>query len=165
MAEVIGVVSGAITFATVLAQITQAVIKLKDFRDQLHDAPEDLKMVVRNLEIFKDAMADMETQFSHPTSSAFMQTNHSAHQSFALCKEAADDLSAVCQDLSKHFRSSGRLRRSTAAVKIVMNRGTIERQVTRLQHAMQLLSFSQQCYAMFVFPILMKVHSLTEPGL
>ena len=165
MAEVIGVVSGAITFATVLAQITQAVIKLKDFRDQFKDAPEDLKWVVRELEVFQNTMAGMETQLSNSTSAALPQTNYSAHQSLELCKEAADNLSVASQNFFNGLPSSGRFKKSTATMRLVMNRGSIDRQMGRLQRAIRLLGVAQQCYTMFVSSISVKIHTLTEPDL
>lgn len=52
MAEVTGVVPSAITFATVVAQVTESIITIKDCWCQFRDAPTDLKYLMRELELF-----------------------------------------------------------------------------------------------------------------
>ncbi|KAJ5459911.1 uncharacterized protein N7458_001463, partial [Penicillium daleae] len=49
-------------------------------------------------------------------------------------------------ELAPEFSSPGRMKRSYASVKIVLQRGKIERLKQRLQTAGQLLQLSQQCY-------------------
>lgn len=65
MAEVIGVVSGAIAFATAVVQLGKSIAILKDFCDQINDAPDDIRRLVREIELFGLIAADMGIG-SHP---------------------------------------------------------------------------------------------------
>jgi hypothetical protein len=64
MAEVIGVVSGAITFATVLVQIGKTIITLKECYNDLRDAPDDLRKLVQQIEIFSKILVHVEEDLS-----------------------------------------------------------------------------------------------------
>ncbi|KAJ6054479.1 hypothetical protein N7444_003577 [Penicillium canescens] len=54
MAEVVGVVSSAITFATLAIQVGKSVQILKDYWDAIRDAPGDLKWLVREIEVLSE---------------------------------------------------------------------------------------------------------------
>ncbi|KAJ6097622.1 hypothetical protein N7499_001996 [Penicillium canescens] len=129
MAEVIGVVSGAITFATVVAQVTESIITIKDCWCQFPEIQEDQS---------QDAFA-----FA-------LKGNRHAVQSLEFGSEAAANLQELSNELLRDMNSSHRLRKSYAAAKMVMHRGKLERHMARLRNAIQLLSLSQQCYTRLV---------------
>jgi hypothetical protein len=150
MAEVIGVVSGAITFATVLVQIGNTISSLKECYDSLCDAPDNLRKLVREIELFGYILAAIGEDLSQSPNTALGNNKH-ALRSFTLCKDAAKELDIVCTDLVRETKSPNRLRRSLKSVKIVLQRGKIEKHRTHLQHAIQLLILSQQCYVRYIF--------------
>jgi hypothetical protein len=146
MAEVIGLVSSAITFATVVAQVTESIITIKNCWSQFRDAPDDLKFLIRDLEFFGLILADIEEDLSQESFQLALKGSKHAVQSLELCREAATNLQALSNELVGDMNSSSRLRKSYAAAKMMMQRGKMERHMARLRNAIQLLSLSQQCY-------------------
>lgn len=151
MAEVIGIVSGAITFATVAAQVTNSIIKINDFWGQLRDAPEDIRQIGRELEVFRLIVTGIEEELSQESVALVLSSSQHTVQSFELCKEAANELEAVADDLTQDTRSPGRLKRSYAALRVVMQKGRLDKYTARLRNSIQLLALSQQCYMRFGF--------------
>lgn len=150
MAEVIGVVSGAITFATVVAQVTKSIIAISDYCSQIKDAPHDLQIILNELELFGLILADIEEDLSEDGVAIALARSKHATKSLNLCKQAAEDLESIVKSLTQEFLSPGRMKKSYASVKIVLQRGKIEKLKQRLQGAGQLLQLSQQCYTRFV---------------
>jgi hypothetical protein len=153
MAEVIGLVSSAITFATVVAQVTESIITIKDCWSQFRDAPDDLKFLMRDLEFFGLILADIEEDLSQESFQLALKGSKHAVQSLELCREAATNLQALSNELVGDMNSSSLLRKSYAAAKMMMQRGKMERHMARLRNAIQLLSLSQQCYTRSLFLI------------
>ncbi|CAI7653058.1 unnamed protein product [Penicillium viridicatum] len=146
MAEAIGIASGAITFATVVVQVGQSIVTLKNCWDEMRDAPEDIRKLVGEIELLGLILADIEDDLSQDSIYSALEDNKHALKSFKLCKDAADDLDAICMDLSRDGHSSSRMRRSYKVLRIVMQNGKIEKYRSRLQNVIQLLTLSQQCY-------------------
>jgi hypothetical protein len=150
MAEVIGIVSGAITFATVLVQIGNTITTLKESYDDLRDAPDDLRKLVQEIELFGFILADIREDLSRSPNPALGNNKH-ALKSFTLCEEAAKELDTVCTDIVREMKSPNRLHRSFKSIKVVLQKGKIEKHKTHLQNVIQLLMLSQQCYTRYVF--------------
>lgn len=150
MAEVIGIVSGAITFATVVAQISKSITSIKDCWSQIRDAPEELQELIAELEIYDLILREIEQNLSSgPLANAIEMSEHS-FQSLKICKKAAESLRVISKDLAKDFRPSSRLRRSYSSVKTVLQKSKVEKYKARLSNSVRLLSLSQQCYSMHV---------------
>src|SRR4051812_24841529 len=111
MAEVIGIVSGAITFATVLVQIGNTIATLNECYDNLRDAPDDLRKLVQEIELFGFILTDIGEDLSQSPNPALGNNKH-ALKSFTLCKDAAKELDIVCTDIVREIKSPNRLRRS-----------------------------------------------------
>jgi hypothetical protein len=151
MAEIIGVVSGAMTFATVVIQIGKSITTIKDFWEELQDAPDDLQKLVEEVKVFSFILADIEEDLSQPSISFALKSSKHALHSFELCKRAAEDLDFVCRELNQDVGPlSNRMRRSRKALKIVMSKGKTKKHRMRLQNVLQLLMLSQQCYTRYV---------------
>ncbi|KAJ5808609.1 hypothetical protein N7474_009878 [Penicillium riverlandense] len=146
MAEVVGVVSSAITFATVVSQVTESIITIRDYWSQFRDAPNDLKCLMRDLELFGLILAEIEEDLSQDAFAFALKGSKHALQSLEFCREAATNLQTISDDLLHDMNSSSHLRKSYAAAKVVMQRGKVERHIARLRNAIQLLSLSQQSY-------------------
>ena len=152
MAELVGVVSSAITFATLAVQVGKSVQTLKGYWDSIRDAPDDLKWLLREVEMFGLIMADVEADLSqNPVPLALTDSQH-VSQSLLFCKEAVERLDALCKDILQDYGSSNRLRRSYQAAKMALHQRTIEKHVLNLHNVVRLLTLSQQCYARYVLP-------------
>lgn len=150
MAEVIGIASGALTFATVVAQFTKSIITINSYCSQIKDAPHDLRILLNELELFGFILTDIEEDLAKEEVACALAKNKQVTKSLGLCKQAAEDLESITTELAPEFSSPGRMKRSYASVKIVLQRGKIERLKQRLHTAGQLLQLSQQCYTRLV---------------
>lgn len=86
MAEVIGIVSGAITFATVVAQVTKSIIAINDYCSQIKDAPHDLQ-ILKGLDVFGEIHADIEEDLAEDKMASAIVNNKHATKSLKLCKQ------------------------------------------------------------------------------
>lgn len=100
MAEVIGVVEGALTFATVAAQVTKSIITIKDCWDQFRDAPTDLRLLMRELDMFGLILADIQEDLLEEEFASALTGNKLATQSLIFSKRAA----ASCRELARDIR-------------------------------------------------------------
>ncbi|PKY03247.1 hypothetical protein P168DRAFT_305556 [Aspergillus campestris IBT 28561] len=150
MAEILGVVSAAIGFGTVIVQFTDSLLVLKDCVDQVRDAPDDLKRLLQSIEIAGYVLADIEEDLAQDDATAVsvLQRNKHAQKSLQLCIQATKTLDDISKELVRDIQPSGpgRLRRHYAAVKVVLQRSKVEKYMAVLQNALQLLQLSQQCY-------------------
>jgi hypothetical protein len=149
MAEVIGIVSGAITFATVVAQISKSIIQIKDCWSQIRDAPEELQELISELEIYDLILREIErNKSSGPLANAIDMSEHS-FQSLEICKKAAERLQIISKDLAKDLFPSSRFRRTYSSFKTVLQKSKVEKYKAKLSDSIRLLSLSQQCYSMY----------------
>jgi len=155
MAELVGVIASAVTFATVVGQLATTITTLKAYWDQVNDAPEDLKWYIREIEIFSFVLADIKADIVQDSTASGLLSNKSVVKSCQLCSEATKELDTLLKDLERDINSSSRFQRSYAAVKIMMKRKNVEKYRSRLRTVTQLLSLSQQCYTRLVKPLVL----------
>ena len=153
MAELVGVIASAITFGSVVAQLATSINKLKDCWEQVRDAPEDLKWLMRDIEIFGLVLAEIEDDLAQESVASRLTNSKSAVHSFRLCKEASEELDILVRDLGRDINSPSRLQRSYAAVKMVMQKNKVEKYRSRLKNVTGLLMLSQQCYTRFAITL------------
>lgn len=146
MAEVIGVVSGAVTFAAVVVQVGNSITTLRGCWDQINDAPEDLRKLLQELELFSLILTDIEEDLSQNAGSIHLNGSKSMLQCLTLCKEAAQDLEILCNDMVHDLKPVSRLRLSYKSAKMIMRKQKIERHMSRLQKVIRLLMLAQQSY-------------------
>lgn len=145
MAELVGVVSSAITFTTLAVQVGKSVKTLKDYWDLMRDAPDDIKWLLREVEMFSSIMADIEADLARKAVPVGVSKYH-VSQSLRISKEAVEGLDALCKSLMKDLNTSSRLHRSYHAAKKVLRQKEIEKHISKLNNVVRLLTLSQQCY-------------------
>jgi hypothetical protein len=149
MAEVIGIVSGAITFATVVAQISKSIIQIKDCWSQIRDAPEELQELISELEVYDLILREIERNISSgPLANAIDMSEH-LFRSLEICKKAAERLQIISKDLAKDLFPSSRFRRSYSSFRTVLQKSKVVKYQAKLSDSIRLLSLSQQCYSMY----------------
>ncbi|KXG52237.1 uncharacterized protein PGRI_085210 [Penicillium griseofulvum] len=104
MAEVIGIVSGAITFGTVVAQISKSIIQIKDCWGQIRDAPEDMQELIAELEIYDLILRKAEQNLSSGPMANAIEMNGHLFQSLEVCRKAAESLQIISKDLAKDLQ-------------------------------------------------------------
>ncbi|OQD82036.1 hypothetical protein PENANT_c023G00058 [Penicillium antarcticum] len=157
MAELVGTIASALTFAALVAQVGKSIVTLKECWNDIQHAPDNLRTLVREIELFGEILDDIESDLQQQSLATALGNSKHAAQSYRFCKQAAEDLDAACQELLEDLRPGGtrtdrsgkmnKFRRGYGAVKVgILKKGKVERLVGRLQNAMRLLLLSQQCY-------------------
>lgn len=149
MAEIIGVISGAITLGGVAVQLASSIKQLKDCWEQIRDAPDDIKWLIRDIEIFGLVLTDVEHDSALGSGPSSLANSKAAMQSLRLCKEATRELEILVKDLAQDIDSPSQFQRSYAAVKMTLQKSRIEKYRSRLRNVTSLLMLSQQCYTRF----------------
>lgn len=159
MAEIIGVISGSIAIGNVIVQFTNSLLALKDCVDQVRDAPDDIKRLLQSIEIAGFVLADIEEDLAQDdgTTASVLRGNKHVRKSLELCVQATKTLDDISKDLARDIEppGAGRIRKHLATVKVVLQRSKVEKYMTVLQNALQLLQLSQQCYLRCVFLFLL----------
>ncbi|GAB1194712.1 hypothetical protein APSETT444_003958 [Aspergillus pseudonomiae] len=154
MAELVGVVSSAITFATFAVQVSKSVQTLKGYWDSIRDAPDDLKWLLREVEILGCIIADVDKDLSQGSVPLGLRDSQHVTQSLHLCEEAVECLESLCKDLLQGIGSSSRMRRSYQAARIILHERRTEKHISKLHSVVRLLMLSQQCYISLFFDFL-----------
>ena len=64
MAEVLAIVAGSVNIVQLAGQITRSVMKIKSYWDQVEDAPDDIKRLLRETDIFNLILGHMQSDQS-----------------------------------------------------------------------------------------------------
>ncbi|KAL3431029.1 hypothetical protein BDV09DRAFT_188729 [Aspergillus tetrazonus] len=146
MAELVGVIASAITFGTVVAQLTRSINSLKDFCEQIRDLPSDISWLVQDIQVLGLVLGDIEAELVQEPIKSGLNNNKHVQQCLQFCVEAAAKLETTYKALMQDIQSGARILQYYAMTKLVMRRGRIEKHKSRLQDVIRLLLLSQQCY-------------------
>jgi hypothetical protein len=147
MAEALGLVASGISVAQLAGNITTSVIKLKDYWEQVRDAPAEIGYLVREIDSFGLILSHIQNDQKRQP----LFDNACVQQSLRLCTEGADELSALVNELSNTI-GGGRSgwRRKVGAAKVVLKKEEIKKLKRRMKHAMQLLSLAYNYHTRWV---------------
>ena len=150
MAEAIGFVASSVAIGTLATGITSSIFKLKSYWDQIQDAPDDIRDLLEELEDLGCIIADIEEDQQRNPMSSIILDSTSSSRCLQRCKQGADRLKDLVDDLSTHVGSSNQLKRKRASAKVVMKKAQIEKFRARLERAVRLLTLSRQLYTRYV---------------
>lgn len=150
MAEVLGIVASGISVGTLAAQIVNSVTKLKSYWNEIKEAPEDIKLLMEEIEDLQLLLTEMEQDRSRNPMSGTILEPSSASKCLSLCKRGAATLKQLADDLGADIDASSRLKRKWTSAKVVLKKDKIVKYQSRLGSAIRLLSLSHQCYTTWV---------------
>ena len=158
MAEaLLGVVSGGISVVTVAAQISSTIIKLKSLYDELREAPEDIGLLIEEVESLGLLLADIREDQNHNFMPSETFDTGSASRCLEHCIRGANHLKTLVADLGVEIAASDGLKKKWVCARVVLSKNKIEKYKLRLERAVRLLSLSYHCYtrfaAMFSYPL------------
>ncbi|KAH8685830.1 hypothetical protein BGZ60DRAFT_523105 [Tricladium varicosporioides] len=146
MAEAIGLIASGISIAHLAGEVTRTVIKLKDYWDQIKDAPGEINLLLREIESLGLIMCHIQDDTRKLQGISTIGNIHLFH-SLELCNEGVNHLASLVSELDeKIFESRSRWRQSIGCVKVVLKKDEIKRLKKRMKSAIQLLSLSYQCH-------------------
>lgn len=141
MAEVLGVVASGISVVSFALQLAENIKKLKEFVDNVRDAPEDIKHTIHELETLNLQLADVEKELQQNPITTM--NNSSLQQCVANCKKGTTTLDLIVRDLDKEI---GR-RRKRASIRAWFKKDTLDKYARRLESAKSSLMFSYLIYS------------------
>ena len=154
MAEAVGIVASSVTIGTLASGITSSVFKLRSYWDQIQDAPDDIRDLLVELEDLSCIIADIEDDQQRNPMSSMVLDSTSSSRCLQRCKQGADRLKDLADELGTDIGSSNRLRCKRASAKVVLKKAQIDRLRARLEMAVRLLSLSHQLYTRYVLAYL-----------
>lgn len=150
MAEVLGAVASGLAVAETGLKVGGTLWKLRKLWQQVHEVPETVQALMRQIELMDPVLSDHETNFD-VKSVAIRQRSSTPNNSQALmsaeyCRKALNDLQSLVEDLDGAIESEKRIRRTFAKMKVVLKKDTIKEFQERLDRALKLLQCTQVNY-------------------
>jgi hypothetical protein len=146
MAEVLGVIASGVSIGALAGQIASSMVKLKTYLDQVRDAPEDIKILIDEIESLHLLLSDIEDDQSRNPSSAMLVENKSALRCLDHCRRGVERLQRVADEIAVDFEGLKPMKRKWVSAKIIWKRDKIEKYRAELASAVRLLSLSCQIY-------------------
>ncbi|KAI1172181.1 hypothetical protein F4777DRAFT_601819 [Nemania sp. FL0916] len=148
MAEVVGVISGAITIAQVAMSIGKVVIRLNRQWSMVKDIPADILDLMRQIECLYPTFVETETIFSKDISAS------ASHQlmlqrAVIYCHQALDHLNDLAKELDTAI-STVKNRRTLLRLKILLKKDLLERLERRLERAVRTLTLIHAGYTVTI---------------
>jgi len=152
MAEAIGLVSSTITLAQITGELGTLGFKLKLLWDQIHDVPDHIEALFREIQILGSILSDINGYISAQSLHSVPWTDHTFSGCTLYCKEAFDNLSRIVNDISGEISSASPIRKKLVAARVVLKRHKLDALESRLKRATTMLHLCLQYYSMSDFP-------------
>lgn len=135
MAEVVGLVMGAVSLGV---QLAESVQKVKRFYDAVKDAPERLADIVDEIESLSDILAEMEgDRTSHNTN-----VGPKMQRCVATCRKAVDSFTTYADGLETRMKRHSR----RGSVRFAIKSESIEAVISRLESSKSNLVLAYMMY-------------------
>lgn len=140
MAEVLGIVASGISVASIVIQIGDSIVKLKEFWSAIKRAPEEVKYIIEEIETLSLILTDIGNNESQ--SDLTRIGREAGRKCVELCQKGSKILEELVRELDEKMGKSKRVGGFRAALK----RGMIDRLRDRLRSAQFMLMLSNQTY-------------------
>lgn len=149
MAEVLGIIASGMAVGQLAVSITSSIIKLKEYWDQVKDAPGEILQLLLEIDSLNLILSHIEQDRNR--AGILTSQNVCLGQSLNLCKQGTEELSVLVSELAEKIDGKKGWRRKAGASRVVLKRGEIKRVKRRMKTAIRLLSLSYQCHTKQVF--------------
>jgi hypothetical protein len=139
MADPLSVVASGIAVGTLVVQVGQSILKLKDCWRQLQEAPGSIKLQLRQLEQLHQILRSIED------GQAQCQGLLLPADSLDMCKEGADELSVLVDELAWRLQVKKSWSNKKALLQAVLKKDEMQKLKERLNEAIQLLQLACYC--------------------
>ncbi|KAG8161642.1 hypothetical protein KVR01_008629 [Diaporthe batatas] len=146
MAEVLGAVASGLAVAEVGLKVGGTVWKLKKLWQQVHEVPETIQDLMKQIEIMDPVLCDFETNFGVQNASLTTQNTPQSMLSAKYCRQAFNDLRGLIEELDGAIQAEKKARRTLAKMRVVLKKDVIKGLGERLDRAMKLLQGAQTNY-------------------
>ncbi|KPM44816.1 hypothetical protein AK830_g1758 [Neonectria ditissima] len=144
MAELLGVVSSAITIVETAGKLVSSAITLKRLWDEVQDVPDSIRRQMLQLEMLVPVLEGMEDEFQQTRN--MLRNDRAAIRSLEYCRKAMEELEGLTQDMQLQITTARKGKRTLAKFKVTLKKGVVQQCQERLGSTLQLLALSQQTY-------------------
>ncbi|KAM0139918.1 hypothetical protein ACHAP3_002979 [Botrytis cinerea] len=141
MAEVLGTVASGIGVAQLAGNLVSSIIKLKDYWDQIQDAPDDIGFLVREIDTHHLILRSILESQAKTTSSGRPSDTFLEH-SLKLCEDSSNELNELVKALEKEMKSSNKWRSKLGATKVVLKNDQLKRLKKRMKNASKVMNLA-----------------------
>jgi len=152
MAEVIGLVASGVSIGALAGQIASSIIKLKSYREAMHDAPSDILILLDEIEDLHVLLSSIEDDQSRHTYSNLLLDESAASRCIEHCQRGVQRLKDVVDDIAREIESQKPFRRRIGAIKMVWRQDRLEKYRAQLASAVRLLTLAHQVYTRYLAP-------------
>lgn len=138
MAE-FGIIASGMGVASLGLQLMDGVRKLKQFWDEVKEAPKDIQHVLEELDALSLVLSDIHT--SNPNLPSIPSAT--VTKCLELCRRGTDILNTTVKDLNGAIAK----RRKIGSAKVVLKKDTLDKFRNRLRDAQYMLMLSRQTYS------------------
>ncbi|KAF7939477.1 hypothetical protein BELL_0060g00190 [Botrytis elliptica] len=138
MAE-IGIIASGMGVASLGLQLMDGVRKLKQFWDEVKEAPKDIQYALEELDALSLVLSDIHTSNSNLPSIPSATVTRCSE----LCRRGTDILNTIVKDLNVAISK----RRKIGSAKVVLKKDTLDKFRNRLRDAQYMLMLSRQTYS------------------
>lgn len=145
MAEALGIVASGISVAQLAGQVAKSIVKLKDYWDQVNEAPAEIKLLLREIDSLSQILGYLREPQNHNNPSASQFGKGCFQQCVALCREGADELEGLVCEMAATIEGKHGWRKKLGSAKIVLKQAEIKILRRRMKSAIRLLSLAHAC--------------------
>lgn len=143
MAE-LGVISGSLGIVSLAIQVSDSVMKLKSFLDNVKDAPDEINYTIRQIEALDSVLSSADVHEYDDDSSEAVAVAMRTSKVFLV--QAARALETSVKDLDLAIGK----RKKVGSFKAALKQSVIDKLKQRLRDAQDLLVLSNQYYSQYV---------------
>lgn len=144
MAEVFGVITGAISVGSLAIQIFDSIQKLHEFCNAVQDVPRDFFRILEELELLGSILIELENDSETQGILTEKVRLPSVKDPLDYCRRAAQELNNLVIELS-YYSKDTKIRRKWAAVKAVLKKDRVVGIQKRLESAKSMLNLAISC--------------------
>ncbi|KAL2071721.1 hypothetical protein VTL71DRAFT_12956 [Oculimacula yallundae] len=146
MAEVLGVVASGIAVGQLAGLVTKSIFKLKDYWNQVHEASDDVKHLLREIDSLHLILCHIQEDQAKRSNGESHADNVCLRQSLELCREGAEELRETADELAKKVDGKKGWKKKVGSVKVVLKKEDVKKLKKRMKNSIRLLSLSYQLH-------------------
>ncbi|TGO16587.1 hypothetical protein BTUL_0026g00400 [Botrytis tulipae] len=134
MAEVLGTIASGISIAQLAGNLASSIIKLKNYWDQIQDAPDDIALLVHEIESHHAILRSILEKQAQLTVSC-QPTGGFFDQSIRLCQNASLKLDGLVNALTIDINSNRKWKRTMGAANVLLKAEKLKKLKKRMKNA------------------------------
>lgn len=142
MAELLGTVASGISVAALAIQIGKSLIKLKCFWNTIKEVPEDIALLIEEIEDFNQLLLEIEESYDQAKLFNIALDSISSERCLLLCRKSSLKLKTLVDTLVLDVEKQRGLQKKLKFARIALQKDKVEKYRRQLERDMGRLSLS-----------------------